>query len=192
MIHIPIGSSNIGTIVGIDPGSSCLGLAILEFNIITNEIIRTTAKTFEANKTIDKKDFFTEIHGERFARIKSLKESILSALYSSKPVYIACESPFYCSRMPNAYGVLMEVLVAIKESIFEYDCSKVIQLMDPPNVKKSIKAKGNAKKEEMKTCLLALTEINYDGDIEDLDEHSIDAVAVAYGCFKELYKNETI
>lgn len=188
MLHIPPGSSNVATIVGIDPGSSCLGLAIIEFDLLTNKILRTTAKTFVANRFIIKNDILTELHGERFSRIETHKVNILAALMSAKPVLIACESPFFNSRMPNAYGALTEVLVAIKSAVFEYDRTKVIRLMDPPNVKKSVGAPGNADKIKMKEKVLALQDINYDGDveIENLDEHSLDAIAVAYGCFKEV------
>jgi hypothetical protein len=40
----------------------------------------------------------------------------------------------------------------------------------------------------MKEKIQELKDINYKGlvDLKDLDEHSIDAIAVAYGCYKDV------
>lgn len=142
MLHLPQGSSN-AVIVGIDPGTTNLGLCTMEFDILTKEIKSTRAKTFDANKFIDKHCEQTILHGERFARIATHRKNILAVLLSCNVTYIAVESPFMSMRMPGAYGALVEALVAIKEAVYAFDRNKVIQLIEPSLVKKAIGAKGH-------------------------------------------------
>jgi Holliday junction resolvasome RuvABC endonuclease subunit len=55
-------------------------------------------------------------------------------------------------------------------------------MIDPPSVKKAVGATSHAKKDEVKAALARLPDLNYNGPVplEMLDEHSIDALAVAY------------
>lgn len=59
--------------------------------------------------------------------------------------------------------------------------------IDPSSVKNAVGAKGNAKKEVMAEQLLTLENILLsDRPLRELDEHSVDAVAVAYSAYKNL------
>lgn len=188
MIHIPEQGSNTSCIVGIDPGSENLGISVLEFDLTTLQIVKTTAQTVVGSKLMKKNSWAIELHGERASRIEALQKAILDVLNKYEPVLIVCESPFFSSRMPSAFGVLMEVLVAIKQAVEQFSKWKIIHLIDPPTVKRGVGGKGNADKFKMKELVCNLPDINYFGDvpITDLDEHSIDAIAVAYTRFKEL------
>lgn len=190
MLHLPEPGSRTATIVGLDPGSENLGFATLEFDIETMTIIKTTACTIIGSKLMRHNTWSIELHGERLSRIKALKTALLNLLLESKPIQIGCESPFFNMRRPSAYGVLIEVLLAIKEAVQEYDSWKIVYLIDPPTVKKSVNAPGNGDKIIVKQNILALTDINYQGitPLEKLDEHSLDAIAVAYCKFKDLLK----
>lgn len=187
MLHIPPDAAKTATVMGIDPGSSNLGVAIIEFDIESMTIVKTIASTLVGVKLMKKDTWDTELHGERFSRIRALKEAMLDLMETHNPVQIACESPFYSQRMPSAFGVLMEVLIAVKEAIYEYDSWRVVWLIDPPRVKQGVGGKGNADKDKMKELVVGLSDLCYEGDVPlaQLDEHSIDAIAVAYCKFKE-------
>lgn len=174
------------SIVGIDPGSETLGLSIIEFDIETLIITRSTAKTFTGSKMFEQDNWMSCMHGARTARIHAHKKNLIEQFSSIDPVAIACESPFYNPRRPNAYGVLVETLSMIRQAVMEYDPWKWLYLIDPPTVKKSVGAAGNADKEKMFVALSNLTELKLDKPIETYDEHSIDAIAVAYCRLKQM------
>lgn len=188
MIHLPEEGARTTCIVGLDPGSESLGIAAIEFDIETMTIVKTTAKTLVGSKLMRKDTWAIELHGERPSRVEALHNAILDELIDKSPVQIACESPFFSSRMPSAFGVLMEVLIAVRSAVLQYDRWRIVYLIDPPTVKRGVGGKGNADKFKMKELVLALPDLCFTGPVAlaDLDEHSIDAIAVAYTRFKEL------
>lgn len=188
MLHLPEGSSTTVKLVGIDPGSSNLGFAWLEYDLITKKIVRTRATTFNGVKLIKQDTWAVEMHGEKASRIKALKEKLLQNFLELRPIQIVCEGAFFNQLRPNAFEVLIEVRIAIKEAISMYDCWRTIYLIDPPTVKKGVKAPGNAKKDVIKQCVLALPDLCFEGEValSDLDEHAIDALAIVYTRYQQL------
>lgn len=189
MLHAPeIRSGTTSTIIGIDPGSETLGVAVITFDIDSMKIVNTQAKTFIGSRIVDIDNWQGEIHGDRLGRIQAHKRNLLSIFINAVPISIACESPFYSQRRPSAFGVLMEVLTAIREAVLEYDSWKSLFIIDPPTVKKAVGAAGNGDKHKVREKVISLKELCYLGEtsIEELDEHSIDAIAVAYCRFKSL------
>ena len=67
----------------------------------------------------------------------------------------------------------------VKYAVYDWDSTVPVVFIDPPTVKKAFKAAGN-KKEQMSEALSKLAELQFPGT-ENLDEHSVDALAVAYG-----------
>lgn len=132
-----------------------------------------------------------EVFGDKFARIEAHKQNIISILCDVNPVSIVCESPFYNSRRPSAFSALTEVVCAIRYACFEYSRFLGLELVDPPSAKIAAGAKGNAKKEQVQEAIFKLTNLNYKGDVglENLDEHSIDAIAIAYWKYRRLKEN---
>jgi Holliday junction resolvasome RuvABC endonuclease subunit len=191
MLHIPQDSATTANIIGIDPGSENIGVACIEFDINTLAIVNTQAFTITGSKLMVKDSWLIETHGERIARIKALKERLIEIFCEVNPLMIACETPFFNPRRPNAFAVLVEVLLAIKEAVRDFDFWKVVYSIDPPTVKKSVYAPGNADKVKMKESIMALPDIKFKGNItlDKLDEHSIDAIAVAYCRYRELIKS---
>ena len=188
MLHIPPNSKTTAFIVGIDPGSEMLGVSVFEFDIRTMAIVRCTAKTLQGSKLMRKHTLDIDLHGERQARVKALKEALIEILLEYEPIQIAVESPFFSARRPSAYGVLMEVLIAVKEAVYFYNSWRVVYLIDPPTVKKAVGAPGNADKDKVKAAIMLLLDLHYEGEtpLELLDEHSLDSLAVGYCRIKEL------
>lgn len=189
MLTLPQGNlKRTAEVVGIDPGSESLGLAIISFDIETFKIVSTQAKTFTASKMFNEDSWGAELHGNRVWRIKHLQQTLTDIFNYVDPVFIVCESPFYNPRRPNAYGVLVEVLTAVRNSVMEHDSWKSLYLIDPPTIKKAVGAAGNADKFKMQEMVCAMDNLNpIPGlDISKLDEHSIDAIAVAYCKYKSI------
>jgi Holliday junction resolvasome RuvABC endonuclease subunit len=168
-------------ILGIDPGSVTLGIACLSIDPQTLEILNTQAVTFTSLK-LAINPWMEQVHTPRFARIAAHKENIKYVLNYCRPVAVVCESPFYNPSRPQAYGVLVETLDAIRQAVWEYDQCIPLDLVDPPTVKQAVGGKGNADKDAMKQLVLNLPNLNFTGPIQlsALDEHSIDAIAVCW------------
>jgi len=182
MLVMPHGSSNIVTIIGIDPGSFNMGVAVIFFNVDTLEIVATRAWTLSGVKLGRKQSWITDTHGDLEGRITGMGETLLEILQHFQPVLVCSESPFISKKFPQAGLVLTRVVSAIRQAVQRYDIWKTLDIIDPPSVKNAVGAAGNAPKEVMKEKVMQLP-IFYDGNtpMHLLDEHSIDAIAVAYG-----------
>jgi Holliday junction resolvasome RuvABC endonuclease subunit len=192
MLTMPENAGSAVTILGIDPGSTSLGLAVIRFSaVFPHEIISSNAGTVRADRLIPKECWLSDVFGERQSRLDVIENEIYKAICEEQPIQVACESPFYNRLRPNAYGVLMEVICRVRRAVFRYNWWTGLFMIDPPTVKKSVGAKGNAGKDDVKAAVMKLKGIlKYEGDtpFELLDEHSLDAYAVAYGryiCYLE-------
>jgi Holliday junction resolvasome RuvABC endonuclease subunit len=181
MLVIPEGASPVGCIAGIDPGSETLGFGALKVNVVTLEIVESTAFTFVGSK-LAKDTWLGDVHGARAGRISAHEDNLVDIFNYYRPNLVASESPFYSQFRPQAFGALTETVDAIRGALWRYDCWLSLFMIDPPTVKKAVGATSHAKKDEVKAALMALTDLNYNGPtpIELLDEHSVDALAVAY------------
>lgn len=177
------------SIIGIDPGSETMGICEMRIDIATMEIIGTKAWTVRGSKMTTDDCWLAVMHSHRLVRIRALKENLISVFNIVRPTIVTCESPFYNPRRPNAYGVLVETLTAVRDSVIDYDEWLPLYLIDPSSIKNSVKAPGNADKTVMKTKVCNLEDsLKYfgEGKLIDLDEHSIDAIATAYCKYKTL------
>lgn len=182
---MPKESRPTATIIGIDPGSDTLGVGILKIDVSTFTIISSSGLTLHGAKA-GRGSWITELHGDRQGRIETHRENLLELFCATQPTWIACESPFINRRRPNAYGALVEVICAIRYAVFQYDVWCQLSMFDPPTVKKAVgvsgKTGGPDGKRLMQKAVLEMPIFCYNGEIpiELLDEHAIDALAVAY------------
>jgi Holliday junction resolvasome RuvABC endonuclease subunit len=188
MLTIPKDSLCEFSIIGLDPGSNAFGIAVLNINIETKKIVSSDAWTIFAERLAGKNNWVEEVHGGRVNRILAIEENLLAVFLEYNPNIIATESPFIHSSFPAAGIALTEVLSAIRRAVIRYDSWKKIFLIPPSSVKNGVGAGGGVNKVSVRDKVLELTELNYSGviRIEDLDEHAIDSLAVAYTKYKQL------
>lgn len=187
MLHLPPGGSSIAKVIGIDPGSETLGVGIMSFDTVSQAILRTDAFTVFGSK-LGGNEWLGFLHGDRFQRIAQLSQNLTHLFRQEVPLAIAVESPFFNHLRPQAYGVLMEVMAAIRQAVWDYDPWHELYLIDPSSVKKAAGVLGNANKDTMREAIRILSpQLHLTCDVDLLDEHSIDAVAVAYCRYKRLF-----
>lgn len=193
MLPIPLNKDNIVNIIGIDPGSTTLGVAVLSVNVETMQIVSNEAFTINGNKLGHKNSWCEELHGSRYYRISLIEENLIKIFNYYQPIAICSESPFINGRFPAAGIALTEVLCTIRRAVTMYDQWRVLYLVPPSCLKQAINAKGNATKEDMVLAMSRIPELvntNING-IHTLDEHSVDALSAAF--FQYLvYKNSTM
>lgn len=188
MLYIPDHQITDVAIIGIDPGSETLGVCELRFRPQDLSITTIQAFTYHASK-LHSNSQYHDTHGDRLSRIYSLYHALLHLFHTAQPICIACESPFINVRRPQAYGALVEVVSgAIHRAVSEYSTHHPLYMVDPPSVKRAVGAKGNADKLEVQYAMSQIPEITIplQRGLASLDEHSVDACAVAYHQLQQL------
>ena len=192
MLTLPINSPDIATIVGIDPGSTNMGVSVITINLVTLKIVSSIAWTINGAKLSDDESWIAQLHGDRYSRIKALEETLLQIFNYYQPIAICAESAFINGRFPAAVMALVEVMGAIRSAVTRYDVWKVVNLVPPSSAKTAVSAGGAANKDTMKEKVMQVTELNYSGTVplELLDEHSIDSLAIGYYMYKKLLRGD--
>ena len=192
MLPYPADQNTQACIVGIDPGSETLGVSVLFFDVVTFQITKIIPRTYIGSK-LPVDPMLSILHNDRVSRIKAHEDNLYSIYSEYSPVAIVSEAPFYNPRRPNAYGVLVEVICAIRNSIIRYSDTMCFYQVDPASVKRAIGAKGNADKDIVKHHIGLIPEIvnALTTPLAVLDEHAVDATAVAYHQFLS-YRNSTL
>jgi Holliday junction resolvasome RuvABC endonuclease subunit len=175
-------------LIGIDPGTENIGVSIFYINALDLEITAIKAFTLVGSK-LGMRESDVRVHGARFARLRNLENALYQIFIDYQPLCVGSESPFYNRLRPSAFEPLVESMCAIQNALARADGWKPLRRIDPPSVKKAFKASGRADKDEMKSCFLnsPLKSLLIDSkEPEDLDEHSIDAIAVARAVYQDI------
>lgn len=175
-------------IIGIDPGTTHLGFSVIKVDITNLRIKESVAYTLNGAKLSDDTDWLAQTYGDRFNRINALQNSLTEVFQQYRPTIICAESPFFGLRHPNAFQALTEVICAIRNAVYRHDIWMTLKLVPPSSVKQAVFAKGNADKLVMKEKIKQLVELNYNGlvELDKLDEHSIDSLAVGYYAYTQM------
>jgi Holliday junction resolvasome RuvABC endonuclease subunit len=187
MLVIPDTSPLSATLVGHDPGSDTFGVGILQFNILTLEIEQTDAFTLKGKK-LGRGTWDTEVQGDLMGRIWALEEELFEIYLRYSPFMVGSESPFISRKFPQAGLVLTRVMCSIHRALQRYDHWQCLHTYEPGVVKNAAGASGRAGKDPVRDALLSHPGLNYRGEValKDLDEHSIDSLAVCLAMLHEL------
>lgn len=146
-------------ILGVDPGTTVLGYAILEVQDKALSVIHLGAIHFKS----------TDEHQHRLERIFVQLQEII-AQYA--PREMAIEAPFFGKnvqsmlKLGRAQGVAIAAAMTKGVPITEYS---------PKKIKQAVAGNGNAAKEQVSAMLATTLNINLDGQILD----ATDALAAA-------------
>ena len=193
MLEIP--DINPICLVGIDPGTRFLGYCRMLIHPHTYTVLGIESETIQAIQSSYYNRQLSLVHGDTVARIQCYKSELLQRFLIDRPTLIASESPFFHKLHPSSYAPLVEVVCAIREAVWNYDINLPLETIAPMVVKKAINAKSNAIKEEMTLALLnyapyrSILPRQY---ITELDEHSVDAIAVVTALYRSKVLHETI
>jgi len=168
-------------IAGFDPGAN-LGLTYLEDALDGSNPIVRRVETEKLNPAEYGYKEIAEVHGNRVVRLMIMYDSVTQFLREVKPHGVVVEGN-YLGRFANAFASLVECVQVIRSAVYAYDPFMPLHLVDPTTVKTNIgmvKIRGTDK-EDVRKALSNLKSLDWDGiNIDDLDEHSIDSVAIAY------------
>lgn len=169
-------------VMGIDPGTDTLGLSVLDLNLTDCSIVIRQAMTVSGERNSRRYTHFNEVYGDKAARLYAHETFLLNAMQCWMPHSIISEAPFL-GRFPAAFAALVECLSSIRTAVNQYDCSLPLLTVDPPTAKKAVGVvKKGSTKDDVKAGILSMLGPKFRTDINvaELDEHSIDSIAVAY------------
>lgn len=179
-------------LVGIDPGLNTTGISKFIIDFYTNNILHIEAFTITNDKLLDTTSLYDNIYSDRLLKLYKLKEALTRIVSIINPCLIACESPFYNRFRPMAYGSLLETVRIIHSAVMEYNINIPFTMVEPLLVKKVIGAGMMKGKVDVKLAVNNRPELIsvLTNDINTLDEHSIDAIAVGYAYYNKYIVNQ--
>lgn len=167
-------------LVAIDPGSSNLGFSLLEYDFDKKEINVMRSETFNVKGNDPNYRYLMDFHEDRVIRLIAMKDILIELLNEYQPHAVIAESN-YMGKFANGFAALVECVSVIRSALYEHDPFKVLHMVDPTTVKTNIGMKRirGTTKDDVKVALIKSKKVNWKAiDPENLDEHSIDSVAI--------------
>ncbi len=169
-------------LLAVDPGSTTLGFALMLVDPVLQQITVGDAFTINVGRGINNHSMRFEQYGAKAERLHQIYMNMSSVLYQLQPHLFIAESPFV-GRFAAAFEALVEVRDALKAALWAHDQTMLYESVDPLTAKKAVGAavyKGS--KENVRDSVIALPDLIWAPNVMkyELDEHSIDAVAVGY------------
>ncbi len=170
-------------VMGIDNGSSMLGMVIGDLDLRTGDLHIEQATTLVADKLVDQHQGLLNSHGARWVRQRTLGDQVVSALRFYNPHHVAVETPFFMPRRVQSFETLTEMMIFIRLAVEDYGLGADIYRITPGQAKRAVQPKNKnftMKKAVIKDCVLAMENITYNKDLDKdaLTEHEYDAIAV--------------
>ena len=167
-------------VLSIDPGSYNTGIAHWHWDIGTLQYDMVNAYTLKFPDSDKRYNKIREMGTDRIARLYHLDDSLGDILEEFRPHMVICESN-YKGRFADAYATLVECVAVIRNVLYRYDPTMPLLMVDPMSAKKAAGVVGKFKdKMDVTRALKKRTDIVWGVDIDTLDEHSVDAVAIGY------------
>ncbi len=174
-------------VLSFDPGAN-LGVTISEGDMGLTYLKPIHSETIDLNKWM--KILHSEIeetYGARFARIYTLRFMVTNILHRWQPDFMAHENAFMMMRRVTAGITLAEYVLIMRMCAYDYDIAMPIFGFAPFEIKSSVKLKGklSGNKALVSKALPKLPDLDLSNvNIDELDEHSIDSIAIGY-CFMD-------
>lgn len=168
-------------VIGLDPGSSNLGVSLLENALDDGPSVVVESYTVKLKENQFGYAAIGDQHGGRVVRLMILFDTVLNIMRTHKPHAIIIESN-YLGKFAQSFAALVECVITIRQAVYAYDPFMQLYLIDPTTVKINTgmkKVKGTSK-EDVREHLRLCTKLKWGVDIDSLDEHAIDASAIAY------------
>lgn len=166
-------------VMGIDPGGVSLGCSFFDHEIeqdISTLWFSETYKTVPIESGFNSLDTFSR----RGKRLRMCGDYVLSLAERYRPNIIVCEDA-YMGRFPTAYRSLCEGIICIQNSVYQYNPYMRLWLVDPPSGKIAVGAPGRGGgKDAVRDAILRNRNFVSEIEVDQLDEHSIDSIAIAY------------
>jgi Holliday junction resolvasome RuvABC endonuclease subunit len=163
--------------ISIDPGTVCTGFAVWFICPLSFLLLRVVAYTYKPSSS-DVGIGWGESLGSRCGKILRVGSELLRLLHSNRADVVIAEAPFVNPNRVNAYIALCELRYELRNVVGSVGVP--FGTYEPRQVKKNLGVTRMGDKECVKEMLHKIEEVSSLIDLNVLDEHSIDALAVGY------------
>ncbi len=166
-------------VLGVDPGSRSLGLSLFDYDIEKDEPVLWHTELFQADTLRDSSlDLFN--YPPRGRNLRKCGRYLTRILERYQPNIVACEDA-YMGRFPTAFRSLSEGIICIQNAVADWDPFTTMWLVDPPSAKIAVGAPGRGGgKDAVRDAVMRHRGFIKEVEVDQLDEHSIDSIAIAY------------
>lgn len=165
-------------VLSIDPGSYNTGFSHWTWDFEDPVYTLETAYTLKIPDSDKRYNSIRDVSNDRIARLFHLDDSLTGVIEEFRPHVVIAESN-YMGKFADAFGALVECVAVIRNVLYRYDPTMPLLMVDPPSAKKAAGVVGKSKdKMDVYHALKKRNDIRWGVDIDTLDEHSVDSVAI--------------
>lgn len=170
-------------IMGIDNGSSNLGMVVLDLDLRSGVYTLVHSETFLAERIIKNHKGSLTSHSARWVRECTLHDAFADALEEFQPNAVPVENAFFQPGRVTSFETLTEMKVFLRRAVADYDDRMDIILVSPGEAKRAVQPSHfTMKKVVIRDCILAMSDkircIN-GITLNSLTEHEYDGIAVS-------------
>lgn len=183
---------NIIRLIGLDPGTDTLGAAVMDVDMDTFEPIIVFGETNQASKAAKDYTWKQEIRGGRDVRLEMHRQYLSELFTYTGPVAVAAESPFLKFGRVTSFEALVECYAVLRDTLWDYSPSMYLRRIDPITAKNYVGVSHiGTDKDDVRKAVIAIYKDKCATGIviEDFDEHTIDAIAVAHCLLQKFLLN---
>lgn len=174
-------------IISIDPGSNMCGMSVLKLNTLTLEIEIEFVSTFFRKEVLKGREGDVEKWGERVIRNLGYAQILKRLLDKYDPNAVFCEAAF--AHRIQTFKVITEQSALFTSICYNYSREVPFNTFSPSEVKANMGVDGRSGDKTLMTAALKLRKFHGNVvDLDVLDEHSIDAIAVGLKHIDEVIK----
>ncbi len=172
-------------IVGIDPSTNSVGLAVLTINSKTFKIVNIITYVLDISNPF----YLNEDNPHIMYKLSDLTHLINNYISMYEPLAVGIESPFMDRNKPGSALPLGQSVQAIQFGIYQYSKSIPIGMYPPASVKRTVGAKGGTGKIEILDALKEHRDVTRLINLDNITDHEVDAIAIAKCALKDIIYN---
>jgi len=171
-------------ILGVDPGSNHIGIAIFGINN-NGEIVNIETEDITAEGISSSVPFHKPIH----YKLKFISNAFKKVLYKYNPKLICFESGFINPSRMGSIIPLTKALAVMELAAIEMDSKPFIVYLAPQEAKRKIGADFKLKKDGVVIALTNIDEVFNHIDPHTVSEHVADAIMLGYVVVRDMLNN---
>lgn len=167
-------------IISIDPSTQHMGISVIDVNLLRPELFKLLyVNTIHGEKLQHLTTDNYDDGGKVQSRMAGMGEGYRQLLKTYEPTVSICEDNFL-GASPDTFKKLIEVVCILRQVTKEHGDGLYMSIVTPNAAKEIVKANfRGTKKEDVQKGILEYTRLDYNGyDINTLDEHSTDSIAI--------------
>ena len=171
-------------VLGVDNGTDTVGIAVVDHHLATGLSKVIHAETLTASRTAyTRHEGRLDARGKMHARLDVISTFFWEVLNEFDPDVVGCESPFQHLHA-QSFAALTTAMNGLSSTTFDYCTTLEFSKISPGSAKKAVCPVGQYgnSKEHIREMIGINNDIEFvDGLLlNNLDEHAVDAIAVAH------------